>query len=154
APASARAGGRARACRGGSASAGGGARPRRRAGSDLALQHQLLDGADGLGRVQPLRAGPRAVHDGVAAVELERILEVVQPRAGVLVARVDDPAVGLQQDRRAQVAVAVPPVAGARGAAAGAEDALVEAVELGAVLLRLQPLAVRRRRALGADPGL
>src|SRR5690606_5107110 len=63
------------------------------------LQHQLLDGADGLGGVQPLRAGPRAVHDGVAAVELERILEVVQARAGVLVAGVDDPAVGLEQDR-------------------------------------------------------
>src|SRR5690606_6672123 len=122
--------------------------------SDLALQHQLLDGADGLRGVQPLRAGPRAVHDGVAAVELERVLEVVQALAGILVARVHDPAVGLEQDRGAQVAVAVPPVAGARGAAAGAQDALVQAVELGAVGLRLQALAVRRRRALGAQPGL
>src|SRR5690606_6574567 len=111
-----------------------------RGASDLALEHELLDGTDGLRGVQALRAGPRAVHDRVAAVELERILEVVQARAGVLVARVDDPAVGLQQDRRAEVAVAVPPVAGARGAAAGAEDALVQAVELGAVGLGLQAL--------------
>src|SRR3546814_21136265 len=72
----------------------------------------------------------------------------------LLVSAVDDPAVGLQQDRRAEVAVAVPPVARARGAAAGAQDAFVEAVELGPVFLRLQPLAVRWRRALGADPRL
>src|SRR5690606_26194398 len=105
------------------------------------LQHQLLDLADGLGGIEPLRAGAGAVHDGVAAVELEGILQLVQARAGVLVAAVDDPAVGLQQDRRAEVALAVPPVARAAGRAAGAEDALVEAVELGAVFLRLQALA-------------
>src|SRR5690606_2023525 len=97
--------------------------------------------ADGIGGVEPLRAGPRAVHDGVAAVELERVLEVVESRTGVFVAGVDDPAVGLEQDRGAEVAIAVPQVAGARGAAAGAQDALVQAVELGAVLLRLQALA-------------
>src|SRR5690606_20627072 len=118
----------------------------------LPRQHQLLDLADRLGRVQALRAGPGAVHDRVAAVELERILEVVQSRAGVLVAAVDDPAIRLQQDRGAEVAVAVPPVARAAGRAAGAEDALVQAVELGAVFLRLQALA-RRRRALRAQPG-
>src|SRR5690554_5404960 len=125
-----------------------------RCGSDLAGQHQLLDFADRPGGVQPLGAGPRAVHDGVAAVELERILEVVQARAGVLVARIGDPAVGLEQDGGPEVAVAVPPVAGAGRAAAGAEDAFVQAVEPGTVFLRLQALAVRRRRALGADPGL
>src|SRR5690606_1658104 len=67
----------------------------------LPRQHQLLDLADRLGRVQALRAGPGAVHDRVAAIQLERILEVVQARAGVLVAAVDDPAVRLQQDRGA-----------------------------------------------------
>src|SRR3546814_16284256 len=84
----------------------------------LPRQHQLLDLADRLGRVQALRAGPGAVHDRVAAVELERILEVVQARDGVLVSAVDAPAVGLQQDRRAGVAVAVPPVPRAREGAA------------------------------------
>src|ERR1700755_1617774 len=74
-----------------------------------ALHHELLDLGDRLGGIESLRAGARAVHDGVAAVELERILEVVQARTGVLVARVGDPAVGLQQDRRPQVALAVPP---------------------------------------------
>ena len=40
--------------------------------SALAFEHQLLDLADGLRRVQPLGAGLGAVHDGVAAIELER----------------------------------------------------------------------------------
>src|SRR5207342_24586 len=44
-------------------------------------EHQLLDLADRLGRIQPLRAGPRAVHDRVASIELERVLELVQARA-------------------------------------------------------------------------
>src|SRR3546814_963506 len=118
----------------------------------LPRQHQLLDLADRLGRVQALRTGARAVQDGVAAVQLERILEVVQARTGVLVAAVDDPEVSLQQHCRTEVAVAVPPVARATGSAAHAQDAFVEAVELGPVPLRLQALAVRRWRALGADP--
>src|SRR5690606_37735392 len=92
--------------------------------------HQLLDLGDGQRGVEPLRAGPRAVHDGVATVQLKRVFQVLQARTGVLVARVDDPAVGLQQDRRAQVTLAIPPVARAAGRAAGAQDALVQAVQL------------------------
>src|SRR5690606_11461708 len=93
-------------------------------GSALALHHQLLDLADGLGRIEALGAGLGAVHDGVAAVEPERVLELVEALAGRLVAAVGDPAVGLQQNRRSEVAVAVPPVARAGGRAAEAEDAL------------------------------
>src|SRR5205085_2325992 len=85
-------------------------------------------------------------------VKLEGILEVVQSRAGVLVARIDDPAMRLQQDRGAQVAFAVPPVARAGSRAAGAQDAFVQAVELGAVGVRLQALARGRRHALSAQP--
>src|SRR5690348_9465154 len=85
--------------------------------SVLALGQKLLDFSYSLGRVQALRAGPGAVHDGVATVELEGVLEVVQALARGLVAAVRDPAIGLQQDGGTQVAVAVPPVAGAaRGA--------------------------------------
>ena len=114
----------------------------------------FLISAMALAGIQALRAGPRAVHDGVAAVQLERVFQVVQALAGVLVARVGDPAVGLQQDGRAQVLVAVPPVAGAAGRAAGAQDALVQAVELLAVLRRLQALAWPGCRALRAQPRL
>src|SRR4051812_2781988 len=63
----------------------------------LALDHLALDVGDRLGRIEALRASLRAVHDGVAAVEPERVLEIVQPLACRLVAAVDQPALGLQQ---------------------------------------------------------
>ena len=109
------------------------------------LGDQLLDLGDRLGRVEALGADVRAVHDRVAAIEAERVLELVEPLAGRLVAAVGEPAIGLEQDRRAEELVGVPPIARAAGRAAGAQDALVEAVELRAVLGRLQPLARRRR---------
>src|SRR5690606_16632989 len=87
-------------------------------GLDLAFHHELLDLRDCLGGVEPLRAGLRTVHDGVAAIEAERILEVVEALARHLIAGVRDPAVSLQQDGRAEVTLAVPPVARARGLAA------------------------------------
>src|SRR3954447_16566805 len=64
------------------------------AASDLALDHLALDVGNRLGRVEALRAGLGAVHDGVAAVEPERILEIVQPLAGRLVSAIDQPALG------------------------------------------------------------
>ena len=74
------------------------------------------------------------------------VVQLVEPLARRFVARVGDPAIGLQQDRRAEVAVAVPPVAGAAGLAAEAQDALPQTVELRPLLRALQPLAGRRRR--------
>ena len=82
----------------------------------------LLDLGDGLGRVQPLGAGVGAIHDGVAAIELERIFQVVEPFAGGFVARIRQPAVGLQQRGGAQIAGLVPPITRARGRAARAQD--------------------------------
>src|SRR5689334_2442351 len=92
------------------------------------LDHQLLDLADRLRGVEALRAGLRAVHDGVAAVKSERVLERVEAVAGALVARVGDPAIGLQQHGGAEIAVAVPPVARAGRGAAEAQNALPQAV--------------------------
>ena len=48
----------------------------------------------------------------------------------MLVARIGEPAVGLQEHGGAKVFFAVPPVGGAGCGAAGAEDAFVETVEL------------------------
>ena len=73
-----------------------------------------------------------------------RILEVVQALGGGLIAAVGDETVGLQQTGRADELVGVPPEAGAAGRAAGAQDALVQAVELVALLGRLQPLGLGR----------
>src|SRR5213075_2624137 len=85
--------------------------PRRMRSDGPALHHELLDLRDRLRGIEALGTGARAVHDGVAAVQAERVLERVEALARGLVARVHDPAVGLQQDRGAEVAVGVPPVA-------------------------------------------
>src|SRR5262252_7217947 len=98
--------------------------------SHLPFHHHPLDLGDRLGRVETLRAGLGAVHDGVAAVEAERVLEIVEALAGRLVAAVLEPAVGLKQRGGSEKALAVPPIARAGGRAARAQDALVEAVEL------------------------
>mmetsp|Transcript_30631 Transcript_30631/g.99585 ORF Transcript_30631/g.99585 Transcript_30631/m.99585 type:complete len:223 (+) Transcript_30631:1890-2558(+) len=88
--------------------------------------------------VEPLRAHLAAVHDGVAAVKLEGVVDGVQALLRRRVAAVDDPAVRLEQHSGPEVLVAVPPVRRARGGAARAEDALVHPVQLGAVLLALE----------------
>src|SRR5262249_56807548 len=75
--------------------------------SHLPLDHHPLDLGDGLGGGEALRAGLGAVHDGVAAVEAERILEIVEALSGRLVAAVLEPAVGLEQRGGAH---ATPPV--------------------------------------------
>src|ERR1700722_10310456 len=79
--------------------------------SDLALDHLQLEIGNRLGRIEALWAGLGAVHDGVAAIEWERVLEIVEPFAGGFIAAVLDPAGRLQQRRRPQEAFAVPPIA-------------------------------------------
>jgi hypothetical protein len=102
------------------------------------VRHSLLDLGNGLSRIEVLRADLGAVHDGVAPVELEGVVEVVQPLRRHLVAGILDPPVGLHQNGRSQVLVGVPPVGRTGSRAAGAEDALVHAIELGPVFLRLE----------------
>src|SRR6185437_5826002 len=102
--------------------------------SDRAIDQQLLDLADGLGRIEPFRASVGAVHDGVAAIQLERIIQIIEAFAGRFVARIDDPAISLQQNGGPEKTVWIPPVAGARRGAARAQDAFVQAIEFLAVL--------------------
>ena len=54
--------------------------------SVLTLQHHLLDLGDGLGRIQIFRARLGAIHDGVAAIQAERIFELVESFAGGFIA--------------------------------------------------------------------
>ena len=109
------------------------------------LDHDLLDLADRLGRIESLRADVDAIHDRVATEEAVRILEVVEARSDRFVARVGDEAVGGEQPRRSHELVGIPPERGACRRATGAEDALVESIQLFAVLGRLQPLLLGRR---------
>src|SRR5258708_6234410 len=91
--------------------------------SNRALDHHLLDLGDRLGRIEALGAGLGAIHDGVAAIEPERIFELVEPLALGVVAAVGQPAIGLQQDGGPEIALAAPPVGRARRGAAEAQDA-------------------------------
>ncbi len=75
----------------------------------------------------------------MAAIETERVLEIVETLAGRLIAAVDQPAIGLQQNGRTQITVAIPPVAGTGRGAAGAENALIKTVQLQAILMALLP---------------
>src|SRR5216684_965084 len=120
---------------------------------NLAFDQLQLELGNRLGGIEALRAGLGAVHDGVATIEPERVLEIVEPLAGGFVARILDPSRGLQQRGRPQEALAVPPIARAGRRAAGAQDAFVEAVELLAVLVTLPPFLLRRRRG-GLQPRL
>ena len=83
--------------------------PSRPSGSPL--DHRLLDLGDGLAGIQPLGARPRAVENGVAPIEPERILETIQPLPRCLIAAVGQPALGLKQNGRAEEAIRVPPMA-------------------------------------------
>src|SRR5262245_7016294 len=95
-------------------------RPFASAKSDLPLDHLQLEPGDCFRGIESLRARLGAVHDGVAAIETERVLEIVKPLAGGFIARIRDPARRLQQRGRAEEAVAVPPIAWGGGRAAGA----------------------------------
>lgn len=73
----------------------------------------------------------------MAPVQAHAVVQRLLALGLVLVARVGEPAVGLEKHGGAEVFFAVPPVRGAGGGAAGAKDAFVEPVELLAVCGRL-----------------
>src|SRR5689334_23365053 len=74
--------------------------------SALPLDEHFLDLCNRTSRIEVLRAHISAVHDGVAAIKPERVLELIEPLTGGLVAAVDNPTVSREQCRRAKEAVA------------------------------------------------
>jgi len=76
----------------------------------------------------------------MATVQAHRVVESVLACVGALVTRVNQPPVRLEENSGAEVLLRVPPVRRARGRAACAQDALVEAVELLPVGLALSIL--------------
>lgn len=117
----------------------------------LLPNHLFLNLRDSQRRIQSLRTRPAAVQNRVAAVQRHAVLERLQTLILLLVAAVGDPAVGLQKDGRAEVLLAVPPIAGAGSRAAGAEDAFVEAIELTALGFGLAVLTALQS-SISADP--
>ena len=98
---------------------------------------QLVDGAT---RVQVLGTSMRAVHDGMATVQLVGVVQILQTLLRHLVTRIGDPAVRLLEDGGTEVLVGMPPVGRTRGRAASAQNALVQTVQKLAILIRLEVL--------------
>jgi hypothetical protein len=80
----------------------------------------LLDLRDSETGIQAFRTRPRAIKNSMTAIDAHGVVERSLTLLFLLIAAVGDPAVGLQQDSGAEVFFRVPPVRGARGAAAGA----------------------------------
>ena len=106
----------------------------------LSESHALLDLSNRQRRVQALGACPRAVENGVASVQAHAVVEGVLALGLLLITRVGDPAVRLEENGGSEVLLLVPPVGRAGCGAAGAENAFVETVKLLAVLLGLAVL--------------
>lgn len=100
----------------------------------------LLDLGNRKRWVETLWTGTAAVENGVASVQAHAVIEVLLALLGLLVTRVGDPSVGLHEHGWAKVLLAVPPVGWAGCAAARAENALVHAVKLASISLRLAVL--------------
>jgi len=98
------------------------------------LVEHCLDFSDSPGWVQVLRARLRAVHDSVAFEDAKLVVHLLQSLGLRLISAINDPSVGLLNDGWSQVFVTIPPVAWASSGAARAENALVEAVQLGSIL--------------------
>ena len=67
----------------------------------LARDHHLFDFTNRFGRVEAFGAGAGAIHDGVAAIELEGVFQHIETLTGRFIPAIGQPAIGLQQDRRA-----------------------------------------------------
>ena len=116
---------------------------------------RFLDLSDGLTWVESLWTDLGTVHDCLAPVKLKGVVKLLDSLSGGLVSAVDDPPVGLEQHRGAEVLVRVPPVRWARSGAASAQDALVQTIQLGSILLGLVHLfAIHLLRVSTLKPGL
>ena len=120
------------------------------------MMNRMLNLMNRSSRIQVLRASMRAIHNGMASIQLIRIIQTLQSLLGHLITRIRDPPIRLLQDGRSQVLIAMPPVRRTRRRAARAQNALVQAVQQQTVLVRLEilhlVLGVHRRLLL--QPGL
>lgn len=76
----------------------------------LRKSHALLNLRNGQSGVESLGARPRAVENSVATIQTHRIVERLLALLGLLVSGISEPAVRLEENGRAEVLLAVPPV--------------------------------------------
>ena len=73
------------------------------------FQHNFFNLTDGTGRIQVFRTYVHAVHDGMAAEQTIRVVQIVQTLIGNGIAAVGNEAVGVQQTGRTDEFVGIPP---------------------------------------------
>ena len=112
-------------------------------GSGLALNHHFLDLGNGFGWIQALGTGFGAIQDRMTAVKPERILDAIKPLPLQFVATVDQPAIGLQQNGRSKITVAIPPVTWATRCATAAQNTFIQPIKLCPLFSRLAPFMLR-----------
>jgi len=113
--------------------------------ASLIRREMELDLCNCSGGVKTLWTCSGTVEDGVTAIQAHLVLKLLLTMRFVGITRVSNPTVGLHEGSWAEVLVLVPPVRRTGGRAAGAEDALIEAVKFLAVLRGLKELAVSGR---------
>lgn len=122
---------------------------------DLASKLERLDTLDLLCGVQTLRASTSAVHNCMAPVKLELVIDGLQPLFGVLITAVRYPSVSMEQGSRSQIRLRVPPIARTRSTTTSTKNTLIHPIKLLPILLTLQILLpFLRRRRLPLQPRL
>lgn len=120
-----------------------------------ACELEAFDALDLLCWVQTLRACICAVHNCVAPVELELIVDSIEPLLGILITTVSYPSVSVKQGSRAQIRLRIPPIARAGSATASTENTLIHPIKLLPIRLGLRILlSLHRRRVLPLQPRL
>ena len=76
---------------------------------DRATNQHFLDFTDCLGGIQSLRANIDAIHDGMAAEQAVRILEVIETLFSCVITIVSDKTICLQQACWTDKLIGVPP---------------------------------------------
>ena len=115
----------------------------------------LLDAGNGLSRIQVLGTDLGTVHDGMATVQLQGIIHLLQSFGSGSVTRILHPSVGLHQDGWSQVGVGIPPITGTGSRTARTENTFVHTIQLGTVLACLQEFSLAfLLGSTGLQPGL
>ena len=79
------------------------------AGLASVIKHHITDVTDCLSRVQAFRTNRHTVHDAFAAEQRERVVKTSQTLLSCCITRIDNKAVCIQQCRRAQEFIRIPP---------------------------------------------
>ena len=113
----------------------------------------FLNVGDCLARIQVFGANLGAIHNCVASVQLEGIIQFFQSLLSRTITRIFNPTIGLHQHGRSQILVRIPPVTWAGSRAAGTQDTFVHAIQLGPIFFSLQILGLSLDLGVRLQPG-